>query len=421
MTHAGPFAQDTENTTTGSSSMLLGTAPPKLSLWYRIFGLAGTAQPIATSEPDFEPPKVDEPRIGGAPETGVWVTKPARTPLEAFKDTISEGTRLFCEQNVHPLYVEDHQTKFRVTGIKMYVPKGDSKLSSILEELPIDVRNRLARLRAQSAPGAAEQLVFDEGFFGISIDIEPTVIEGQQIRLIAAWSGGNVDIKMVFTGQYITVKTKPQPSALAENTVPVSGNLADATTDTPEPSTPSTTPQVAQPAIPVLPAMAKPTNTLPPLARHSKDTPLGLPPRAQKSGTETPMSSPADSPIGRIHLLPYGAQQETVLSITANMLPFMLGREHTCSERFTHGYSLASDSDEAVARLVSREHFELNHFERDEGRFYVINHAVDKNGSFHNGCTVPERFSFKAQSPRNVFTLGGSEGEGTVRVVIEAV
>lgn len=418
------------NSAANPTHHFLAGPPPKASIWNRLFGVPPTqTTPAVIDGPEIK--KDDEagsnlplPRPArGGEKMNVWVTKPARTPLDAFKDTISEGTRLFCEQNVHPLYVEDHQTKFRVTGIKMYVPKGDSQLTSVLEELPIDVRNRLARLRAKGAPGAAEQLVFDESFFGISIDIAPAIIEGQQIRLIAAWSEGSIEIKMVFTGQYITVKEKPEESA---------GSAAKPVSDVipPDSIAPITTTAVvpalhAEPVDPPLPsadviAFAPPVQAIAVLANRSKDTPLGTP-TPVKTGTDTPMAQPTDLPIALVRILPFGGAQETVIRLTSAMLPFLLGREHTSNGRFANGYSLAKENDEQIARLVSREHFELNHFDRDESRFYVVNHAVEKNGSFHNGCNLPERFSFKAVANKNAFMLGGSNGAGTVRIVVEAV
>lgn len=404
----------------------MAAKPKKLSIWNQIFGVTPNQEETDVIntfgfEPNFADPLMTPlpDRQEDASQVAVWVAKPARTPLDAFKDTISEGTRLFCEQNVHPLYVEDHQTKFRVTGIKIYVPKSESQLTSILEELPIEVRNRLARLRAQNAPGAAEQLVFDEGFFGISIDIAPAVIEGQQIRLIAAWSGGSVEIKMVFSGQYITVKDKTadsvEPFEKQQTAPPIPVTIAPVVMQPPSAEYVEQLPPSSDGI-----AFAPLEQVSPIVVKRSKDTPLGTS-TPVKVGTETPMAQPTDLPIAVVRILPFGTTQETVIRLTAAMLPFMLGREHTSTGRFAHGYSMAKEDDEQIARLVSREHFELNRFDRDESRFYVINHGMEKNGSFHNGCNVPERFSFKAVTPKNAFMLGGSDGAGTVRIVVEAV
>lgn len=394
----GTFNTAAQNFSDTSQAPHFSAAPRKRSLWDRLWGgpAAPFAEPSSFNDESAHAEPHTEPGLHNEDEGwGVVVQKPARTPLEAFKDTISEGTRLFCEQNVHPLYVEDKQTKFRVTGIKMYAPKGASQLISIIENLPIDVRNRLARGRAEKAPGAAEQLVFDDGFFGISLDIEPPVIDGQQIRLIAAWTGGSVEIKLVFTGQYITVKRAPEPQSPPQN-APVQ--------DAPMPavdtvSTPVVAPQASIP---------------------SKDTPLGIPVPSAKTGSDTPMGTPPERIIGRIHILPFGAAHETVVNINPSMLPYVLGREHTSTGRFVHGCSLGSELDESIGRLVSREHFELKRFDEDEGRFYVVNHAVERNGSYFNGSAVPERFNFRAEAPKNTFVLGGTDGVGTVRITIEA-
>lgn len=437
----GPFTNAGQDFNARSEAPLFGASPKKLGLWDWLWGVhyAPRSEPSSFNGKAATIDSQPAPSPGCDDDSwGVVVQKPARTPLDAFKDTISEGTRLFCEQNVHPLYVEDKQTKFRVTGIKMYAPKGASQLISIIENLPIDVRNRMARLRAQNAPGAAEQLVFDDGFFGISLDIEPPVIDGQQIRLIAAWTGGSVEIKLVFTGQYITVKAVSEPPNTPKE-APVPGPLvkaAEAETLEPKPL--------------LAPAQFEPTSvadttltswsptadsadsftTTPPIttdtsqkvvSKTSKDTPLGLPTPTTKKGSDTPMSALSEKMIGRIHILPFGTAKETLVNITASMLPYMLGREHASTGRFTHGYSMGSEEDESIARLVSREHFELKQFEADENRFYVVNHAVERNGSYFNGCAVPERFSFRAEAPKNTFVLGGTEGAGTVRITIEAV
>lgn len=416
---SGFFNDATQDFNATSQAPRFGAVPKKRSLWNWFLGVPA-APLLEPSSFNDDPAPIDsqtEPsHPNGDDGWGVVVPKPVRSPLDAFKDTISEGTRLFCEQNVHPLYVEDKQTKFRVTGIKMYAPKGASQLISIIENLPIDVRNRMARLRAQNAPGAVEQLVFDDGFFGISLDIEPPVIDGQQIRLVAAWTGGSVEIKLVFTGQYITVKAEPEPQSPPRQAA--AQNVPTPVADFSAALVPPAAPVVDSCTTTLLDTEGGPPATA---IKPSKDTPLGIFSPTSQTGSDTPMSSSAEKTIGRIHMLPFGATNETVVNITTSMLPYMLGREHSSTGRFAHGYSMGSEKDESIARLVSREHFELKQFDADEGRFYVVNHAVARNGSYFNGCAVPERFNFKAESPKNTFILGGTEGAGTVLITIEAV
>ena len=406
-----------------------GSAPKKRSIWDWIWGVPAVtpAEPSSVNNEIASPEPLKEAIPTSLLNDGwdVVVQKPARTALDAFKDTISEGTRLFCEQNVHPLYVEDKQTKFRVTGIKMYAPKGASQLISIIENLPIDVRNRMARLRAENAPGAAEQLVFDDSFFGISLDIAPAVIDGQQIRLIAAWTGGSVEIKLVFTGQYITVKAVSEPVHTAPPAPSPRDSGGNAGTNHQERELVHPhdlpLPNIDLPFTPTSSDSGTTPNSKVEVRKPSKDTPMGIPTPTTKTGSDTPMSALTEKAIGRVHILPFGAANETVVNITASMLPYVLGREHTSSGRFAHGYSVGSEQDESVARLVSREHFELKQFEADERRFYVVNHAMERNGSYFNGCAVPERFSFRAEAPKNTFVLGGADGAGTVRITIESL
>ncbi len=440
---------------------------PRKTLWQRLFGVQVKPQ-VAEQKPKqadadsvlfdygLEPntqTEVNTKKTGA--ESGVFVSRPGRSPLEAFKDAITDGTRVFCEQNVHPLYIEDKQTKFRVTGIKMYVPRAKHELMAVIEQLPIDVRNRLARLRAQNAPGAAEQLVFDDSFFGITIDIEPTVIDGQYVSLIASWSGTSVDIKMAFSGQYVTVKapveikpaTVTQPPVEAAS-VEVKPSTVCAANVAPELPQVKQSQQVDTMATPVnlpdstLRDSAKPLSgmdsTMPDVlstkrvsrdtvtaidppspTRVSHETPLGLP-QQQKHGKDTYIPAVQRRPIARLHLLPHGESKESVVEICADMFPFVIGREHKASGRFEHGYDLGVDGDDPSVMLISREHLELR-FEPNQNHFQIVNHAFDRNGTYHNGCAVPLRFIFKASGNQNALVLGGPSGPGTVRAVFEVI
>lgn len=469
------FQQSANMQFSGNSTGWMAPAATKPSFWKRMLGIRANAslaeQETETDNPDsvlldynigHSSRSEMDTRINGR-ETGVYVSKPVRSPLEAFKDAITDGTRLFCEQNVHPLYVEDKQTKFRVTGIKMYIPKSKNELMAVIEQLPIDVRNRLARLRAQNAPGAAEQLVFDEEFFGISIDIEPTVIDGQYVSLIASWAGTNVDIKMVFTGQYVTVKPpveiKPdvatkratdfkleresmkiwmeqeradeiadrdRANETSINAAPnlsavVKTDLTDQKLDGSKKLTVNTSEM--QPELMEANRSKRDTTTVIDIAaktRVSHDTPLNLPPRV-KQGKDTYIPALGRHPVARIRLLAHGVEKETVLDICTDMLPFMIGREYTASGRFERGHNLGIDGDDPSVLMVSREHLELRSFDRNDSLFQVVNHAINKNGSFHNGCPLPNLFSFKAAGRQNVMVLGGTSGPGTVRVTFEAI
>lgn len=432
---------------------LMVSAPPKRSFWQRMLGIkvANHSDDQETDQDSVKHTLSDSNFSHGAQggidvlindsKLGVYVPKPVRSPLEAFKDAITDGTRVFCEQNVHPLYIEDKLTKFRVTGIKMYIPRSKNDLMAVIEQLPIDVRNRLARLRAQSASGAAEQLVFDEGFFGITIDIEPTVIDGQYVSLIASWAGINVDVKMVFTGQYVTVKpllevkpaTAMQPSGEADSTgIEQNGGCAANVHAEPElrPTNPDVvldlsmvnnadlTKQKLGSAAKLAVTSSETSPEVTSTKRVSRDTPLGLPQR-EKRGRDTYIPVLQRHPIARLRMLAHGAEDETVVEICTDMLPFVIGREYSASGHFEHGYNLGSDGDDSTALLVSREHLELRSFDRNENHFQVVNHALNRNGTYHNGCAVPERFIFKAGGQQNVMVLGGTSGPGTVRVAFE--
>lgn len=341
----------------------------------------------------------------------VWVERNARSPLEAFKEVILDGTRQFCEQNVHPLYVLDQRTKYRITGIQMYVPSEKSNFLQVLESLPIDVRNRMVRILVMKAPGAEDQLVIDDGFFGISLAIEPAVIDGQPVRLIASWSRDSAEIKLVFSGQYITVdpkRVKPEPKLdqveRAEKVLPKDIDASDtAIKDT-----------AAFDSI-------LPPSPTPVVKASSAETPLGLPPVNSPNGTETPLTKPSSRQIALIRYQYAGQDQETTVAISQDMLPFAIGREHTSSGRFANGLSLSDSKDPNLTLLVSREHLEINRFDADSGTFFLVNHAYTKNGSFHQGSALSERFMFKAQQPNKAIHLGGNGGAGTVRVIIEMV
>lgn len=348
------------------------------------------------------------PRV--VPETiPVWVEQNARSPLEAFKDAITDGTRLFCEQNVHPLHMLDQSTMFRVTGIQMYVPRDKTGFLQVLEKLPIDVRNRMTRILVMAAPGAEEQLVIDEGFFGLSLDIEPTVIDGHTIRLIAAWSRDSAEVKLVFSGQYMAVELKPrsvQGSPVHEVSPAIESEVA-----------------VAVERATALPCRDAATDAQPlvqEVTRSHRETPLGLPRVARPMSADTPLAKPSSRQIALIRYQYAGQQHETTVAITQDMLPFVIGREHTSSGRFDSGLSLADPKDANLGLLVSREHLELSRFEPESGTFYLVNHGHSRNGSYHLGSALSERFMLKGQAPNNVIHLGGSGGVGTVRIVIEA-
>ncbi|WP_395668228.1 hypothetical protein [Rhodoferax sp.] len=357
------------------------------------------------------------------PETlPVWVDQSARSPLEAFKDAITDATRLFCEQYVYPLYGLDQRTKYRITGIQMYVPLNKSSFLQVLEKLPIDVRNRMTRILVMAAPGAQDQLVIDDGFFGLSLDVEPVVVDGNTIRLIAAWSRDSAEVKFVFSGNYTSVDPKPLKSEAVPDRVaaPVPAAASDARAVDNEPEVisavlvrqPEAEPTAITQVPPVVPAFP---------ARQSIETPLGPPRVKPASGKDTPLTKPSSRQIAQLRIQYSGQDQETTVAITADMLPFVIGREHTSTGRFRHGISLADPTDDNKALLVSREHLELNQFHAETSNFYFINHGFARNGSYHQGIALPERFMLKAMAPGDIILLGGSSGVGTVRITIKAV
>lgn len=352
----------------------------------------------------------------------VWIDQSARSPLEAFKDAITDATRLFCEQYVYPLYGLDQRTKYRVTGIQMYVPPNKSSFLQVLEKLPIEVRNRMTRILVMAAPGAQDQLVIDDSFFGLSLDVEPVVVDGNTIRLIAAWSRDSAEVKLVFSGQYISVDPKPRtPEAAPERTATQALSTAG---EAQAVSQASATTNAPPPAVPVAESVAmvqEPPVAPAPPPSQGVETPLGLPVLKPASGKDTPLIKPGVRQIAQLRIQYAGQDQETTVAITADMLPFVIGREHTSTGRFRHGISLGDPTDDNKALLVSREHLELNQFHAETSNFYFINHGFARNGSYHQGSALSERFMLKAMAPGNVIQLGGSCGVGTVRITIEAV
>jgi hypothetical protein len=367
-------------------------------------------------------PALPESVVSEQESLPVWIDQSARSPLEAFKDAITDATRLFCEQYVYPLYGLDKRTKYRITGIQMYVPPNKSSFLQVLEKLPIDVRNRMTRILVMAAPGAQDQLVIDDGFFGLSLDVEPAVVDGNTIRLIAAWSRDSAEVKLVFSGNYISVDPKPLKTEVVPDQVaaPVPAVSSDARAVDKEPKVNGTVlagehgaePTAVPQAPPVVPAFS---------ARRSSETPLGPPRVRSASGKDTPLTTPSSRQIAQLRIQYAGQDQETTVAITADMLPFVIGREHTSTGRFRHGISLADPTDDNKALLVSREHLELSQFHAETSHFYFINHGFARNGSYHQGSALSERFMLKAMEPGNVIQLGGSHGVGTVRITIEAV
>jgi hypothetical protein len=396
-------------------------------LGWLVFGVAPQEEtpPASMREPElFEPSATPNPRPAPpAPDqsvtlpgfstqkTQVRVSEPVLSPINAFKEVITDGTRQFCEEWVYPVFSVNKGRKFHVTGIKIYVDKSDTQLMAVLEKLPIDIRNELALNMAQLAPGAAEQLIFDDGFFGVSIDVEPAVIAGRPIRLMTTWTGGSTEIQMDFTGKF---ETKPAaqpvepvapvaPSAPANAAAPANTTFGAAATNPVQKNSPTHQPKLR------------------PVAASS-ETPLG--PLRPGPGVGTPLNTPQAPQvrhIANIRILPFGAEKETEVELREDMLPFILGREHEHTGRFKNGHTICDETDPEAAFLLSREHFELHQFDKNDSRFNVINHARNRNGTYQNGCALPDRFMFKAVAPGNVFILGGADGAGTVRVTIEAV
>lgn len=373
----------------------------------------GNAHDANAPEPETgleQAPPSPDPEIGP-----VWVEQKARSAIEAFKDVLTDGTRLFCEQNVHPIYVLDRCTRYRVTGIQVFVPREKSSFLHRLETLPIEVRNRMARILVMGSPGAKEQLVIDDGFFGISLDVEPAVIDGQPIRLIASWSLDSAEIKLVFSGQYISVEPKPtqpiveaKPPQPEQEPDPVSLTEVVQTAAVADASEPVAIPSSPVKSSPVMKRVAP------------NETPLGLP-RNAATGIDTPLTKPSLRQIALVRMQYAGQDQETTVAITQDMLPFVIGREHTSTGRFMHGISLVDPKDPNHGMLVSREHLELNRYDPDSSTFYFVNHGYSRNGSYHMGSALSEKFMLKTQAPNNVIHLGGSGGVGTVRITIEAV
>ena len=269
--------------------------------------------------------------------------------------------------------------------------------------------------------------MIDDSFFGLSLDVEPAVVDGNTIRLIAAWSRDSAEVKLVFSGQYISIDPKPQvpevaPDRTATPVVTIaseSHSVSHATASIGDPS-----PVVPPNAVPVPETVTvgqdSPAAPAPP-SRRGVETPFGLPVLKPATGTGTPLIKPSVRQIAHLRIQYAGQDQETTVAITADMLPFVIGREHTSTGRFRHGISLGDPTDDNKALLVSREHLELNQFHAETSNFYFINHGFARNGSYHQGSALSERFMLKAMAPGNVIQLGGSGGVGTVRITIEAV
>lgn len=401
-------------------------SPPKASLLERLLARLSPQTPPSLTDKN-EPGSAHTADVGLAgfapaaePPVSIWVEQNARSPLEAFKDAITDGTRLFCEQNIHPLHALDSRNKFRLTGIQMYVPREKLAFLQILERLPIEVRNRMAGILVRAAPMAADQLVVDDGFFGISVDIEPSVIAGEPVRLIASWSRDSAEIKMVFSGQYISVDPpapppQPQASEVPTTTAASVGNSKGNPLQSPAPVLP-VVPLQAESLLPRSHA-SSPASSQPVLAK--RETPLGLP-KAAPQGKDTPFKVLELVHLATVRVRYPEQNEETVVGITADMLPFMIGREHTSTGRHIHGISLEDPNDANRALLVSREHLEINRFDTASGIFYFVNHAHRRNGTYLNGSALSERFMLPGQGAA-VFQLGGQGGTGTVQVTVEAV
>lgn len=367
-----------------------------------------TCEPRLKSQQDQQDP----------PSIGMHVGRDPRPALVAFQDAITDATRLFCAQHVHPIWKLDQRTRFRVTGIQIYVPADKPQFMSVLESLPIDVRNRMARVLVKGSPGAAEQLVVDDGFFGITLNVEQAHLpSGQVVRVLATWSEGSSELRLVYSGTYIDV----EPEASFVEPPPKHSTAAEATNGLQKAS------ETARPAmsphheITSHLEMAR-SPTAPLKNPEAGATPMHPPAKTvQNNGsTDTPLSSAVHTTeVARLRYQYAGQAQEHILSLSAEMLPFMIGREHRHSGRCANGLSLARPEDPDCALLVSREHLEIQRYDPEGKHLYIVNHGAHRNGSFDRGCALSERFVLGGTQPRT-FQLGGNAGaEGTVTLTIE--
>lgn len=400
-------------------------SPPQEPLLQRMLRwISGTPKEnsfLYADDPDKDTcePRMKNPHDGQdqAP-VGMQVDRDPRPALVAFQDAITDATRLFCAQHVHPIWKLDQRTRFRVNGIQIYVPADKPQFMSVLENLPIDVRNRMARVLVKGSPGAAEQLVVDDGFFGITLNVEQAHLpSGQVVRVLATWSEGSSELRLVYSGTYIDVA--PEASAVPppkHSSAPA--EVANALQKACEAARPAVSThhevsshldKVVSPAAPA----AHPEAGTTPMHPPTKTEP-------NYDSVDTPMAGAVrTTDIARLRYQYAGQAQEHTVSLSAEMLPFMIGREHRHSGRCANGLSLAKAEDPEYAMLVSREHLEIQRYDPEGKHLYIINHGAHRNGSFDRGCALSERFLLGGTQPRT-FQLGGSAGaEGTVTVTIE--
>lgn len=363
-------------------------------------------------------PKEDEVRWGLSEDPEIVVTPPSERSswVDSFHIALTEAATTFILQHVDPYHREDPTAGFAVRRVKVGFHQAADACLRAIQTMPAAMRDRIVLLRLKKAKGS-EQLMLDQ-FYGLSILAEETLIDGQLVETMVSYSGSRFQLRFEFEGEYITLPTSNQ-------TVEASDNVArpDRSHDVVPRS------ERAAAALGGASAIRQPRAS----DTTKRDTPLNAPSMTRAASRDTPLYQPARplrSPLARLHLMTHGGQ--TTVELYEDGFPYTIGR-HTESPGFAvracNGSTgvgnlglLAHTQNAETVCYVSREHLRLNAPDLTSGEILVdnVSEQQGKNGTYVNGERRPRRF-IHALTGRQPLCLGGPDGEGILRLIVEPV
>ena len=299
--------------------------------------------------------------------------------LQAFNNALTDATASFIRDYVAPLHAEDRNTGFLLRSIEVAIPDDKLPALRVIAEMPAETRNRIAQTRCLKAPGAKEQLVFEQ-FYGLNVVASDTLVDGFLLRALVASESSRLNLTFRFSGDYTSL-----PDTIADL-------IPDET---------------------VIPFERKPLE----LVRNEGPGTTIRSPRRDDTGMHTTIRMPrgdSKQPLFYITILEKTGEQRVPVDL--GMLPLTIGAAPKHGRDITiHPERCAGAGGE---RYISGEHLELIEYNPTTRLLYVNNKG--QNGTYEGGTRLSDRFTLNPAG-RKTLSLGGPEGEeGVAQVRIES-
>jgi len=299
--------------------------------------------------------------------------------LQAFNNALTDATASFIRDYVAPLHAEDRKAGFLLRSIEVAIPDDKLPALRVIAEMPAETRNRIAQTRCLKAPGAKEQLVFDQ-FYGLNVVASDTLVDGFLLRALVASESSRLNLTFRFSGDYTSL-----PDTIADL-------IPDET---------------------AIPFERKPLEVV----RNEGPGTKIRSPRPADTGMHTTLRMPrGDSrqPLFYVTILEKAGEQRVPVDL--GMLPLTIGAAPK------HGRGITIHPERCTGaggeRYISGEHLELIEYNPTTRLLYVNNKG--QNGTYEGGIRLSDRFTLNPASKKTL-SLGGPEGEeGVAQVRIEA-